>query len=149
MARMNENELMTFLATGTICRLGSLDDEGHPYVVPCWFHYADEGFYIIPRERSAWAGYLQRDRRVSLCIDAETGDRVLVKGQATVVERPNVGGRWVAIAREMVLRYRGEAGLPYLEATRNEPRWLFFVTPSTITSWRGGGWAAKYKQTEW
>ena len=149
MARMNEAELDAFLATGIICRLGCLDDEGHPYVVPCWFHYADGGFYIIPRERSAWANYLARDGRVSLCIDAETGDRVLVRGQATVAERPNVGGRWVAIAREMVLRYRGEEGLAYLEATINEPRWLFFVAPTQITSWTGGGWAQKYKHYQW
>ncbi|MEZ4662036.1 MAG: hypothetical protein R2911_31180 [Caldilineaceae bacterium] len=44
-----------------------------------------------------------------------------MRGQAAVVERPNVGGRWVAIAREMVLRYRGEEGLGYLEDTINEP----------------------------
>ena len=94
-------------------------------------------------------GYLERDGRVTLCIDAESGDRVLVKGRASVVERPNVGGRWEPIAREMVLRYRGEEGLPYLEATRNEPRWLFFVTPTKITSWTGGGWAARYKHSAW
>ncbi|MCB0186791.1 MAG: pyridoxamine 5'-phosphate oxidase family protein, partial [Caldilineaceae bacterium] len=127
MARMTETELQEFLQTGTICRLGCLDPDGHPYVVPCWFHYADGGFYIVLRERSAWATYLERDGRVSLCIDTEAGDRVLAKGEASVVERPNVGGKWVAIARDMVLRYRGEEGLPYLEATRNEPRWLFFV----------------------
>ena len=149
MARMTEPELHEFLQTGTICRLGCLDDEGHPYVVPCWFHYADGGFYIVPRERSAWAQYLENDGRVSLCIDAESGDRVLVKGEASVVERPNIGGKWVAIAHAMVLRYRGEAGLTYLEATRNEPRWLFFVKPSKITSWTGGGWAEKYKHSQW
>ncbi|MCB0108260.1 MAG: hypothetical protein KDE53_20205, partial [Caldilineaceae bacterium] len=96
-----------------------------------------------------WAGYLERDGRVSLSIDAEAGDRVLVKGMATVIEEPNVGGKWVPIAREMVLRYRGEEGLPYLEATSEEPRWLFFVTPTQIKSWRGGGWATKYKHYQW
>ena len=149
MARMSEAELQEFLQSGIICRLGCLDDEGDPYVVPCWFHYVDGGFYIVPRERSAWARYLENDGRVSLCIDAESGDRVLVKGKATVVEEPNVGGKWVPIAREMVLRYRGEEGLPYLDATRNEPRWLFFVKPSKITSWTGGGWAEKYKHSQW
>ena len=149
MPRMNADQLNAFLATGVICRLGCMDDEGHPYVVPCWFQYADGGFYIIPRERSAWASYLAQDGRVSLCIDAESGDRVLVKGHTTVVERPNVGGRWVEIAREMVLCYRGKEGLVYLDATSNEPRWLFFVTPAKITSWTGGGWAQKYKHYRW
>ena len=149
MPKMNGEERAAFLQSGTICRLGCLDEEGHPYVVPCWFHYADDGFYIIPRERSVWARYLERDGRVSLCIDTEAGARVLIKGEARVVERPNVGGRWVPIAREMVLRYRGEEGLPYLEATRNEPRWLFFVTPTSEKSWSGGGWAERYKHSAW
>ncbi|MEZ4735626.1 MAG: pyridoxamine 5'-phosphate oxidase family protein [Caldilineaceae bacterium] len=149
MARMTDAEYQAFLTTPVLCRLGCLDEEGYPYVVPCWFHYADDGFYIIPRERSAWAAYLQQDGRVSLCIDAESGARVLVKGIATLVETPNVGGRWVAIAREMAVRYRGEAGLVYLAASLQEPRWLFFVTPSRITTWAGGGWAAKYKHYQW
>ena len=149
MARMTEAELNTFLATDILCRLGCLDDQGHPYVIPCWFQYADGGFYIIPRARSAWAKYLQQDGRVSLCIDAETGQRALVQGQADLLEEPNVGGRWVEIAREMAYRYRGEAGLAYLERTLNEPRWLFFVKPTEITTWQGAGWAEKYKHYEW
>lgn len=149
MARMTDDELNAFLQTDVICRLGCLDLDGHPYVVPCWFQYAENGFYIIPRERSAWAAYLDNDGRVSLCIDRDDGRRVLVQGIAELVERPNVGGRWVAIAREMAVRYRGEAGLTYLETTINEPRWLFFVRPASMKSWSGGGWSAKYKHSNW
>jgi len=149
MTGMNETDLKAFLSTDVLCRLGCLDDEGHPYVIPCWFQYADGGFYIIPRERSAWARYLQRDNRVSLCIDADTGQRALVKGTAELIERPNTGGRWVEIGREMARRYRGEAGLAYLDRTLNEPRWLFFVKPAQITTWQGSGWAQKYKHYQW
>ena len=149
MPAINEAELKAFFSTNVLCRLGCLDDTGHPYVVPCWFQYADGGFYIIPRERSAWARYLQRDGRVFLSIDAETGQRALVKGMAELLEQPNTSGRWVEIGREMAYRYRGQAGLAYLERTLNEPRWLFFVRPAQITSWQGGGWAKKYKHYAW
>jgi len=149
MAGMTEKELQEFFSSDVLCRLGCLDDQGAPYVVPCWFQYTEGGFYIIPRARSTWANYLRRDGRVFLCIDAETGRRALVKGVAELVEEPNVGGRWVEIGREMAYRYRGEAGLAYLERTLNEPRWLFFVRPAEITTWQGGGWAQKYKHYEW
>jgi len=150
MGRMSQSEMERFLTTDVLCRLGCLDDAGAPYVVPCWFHYADGGFYIIPRARSAWAEYLQADGRVSLCIDAEDGDRVLVRGEAKLIEEPNVGGRWVEIAREMAYRYKGEAGLAYLDESMNEPRWLFFVEPKQITSWTGSsGWAKRYKHYDW
>ncbi len=148
MGRMSQAEIDAFLNEPITCKLGCLDDDGHPYVVPVWFQAADGGFYIIARERSLWAQYLQRDGRVFLCIDAADARRVLVKGNVEVVEEPNVGGRWVAICREMALRYMGEGGLAYFERTLNEPRWLFFVRPERITAW-AGGWAKHYKHYEW
>src|SRR6266446_3016458 len=62
--KMMEDEFAAFLAGNPFCRLGCLDEEGWPYVVPCWFEYSDEGFYIIPRARSAWASCIQHDPRV-------------------------------------------------------------------------------------
>src|SRR6185437_11676165 len=67
--KMTEEELNEFLSGNPFCRIGCLDAEGWPYVVPCWFEYADGGFYIVPRSKSVWARYIQRDGRVSLCID--------------------------------------------------------------------------------
>lgn len=147
--RMDEAELAEFLSGGTVARLGCLDDQGWPYVVPSWYQYADGGFWIIPRERSVWAGYLARDGRVSLSIDEPGAPyrKVQVKGVAELVERPNVGGRWVGIANEMSYRYLGEHGPDYLVPTLNEPRWLFFVRPEKITTWQGVDWAKKYKTT--
>ncbi|MBI3958449.1 MAG: pyridoxamine 5'-phosphate oxidase family protein [Chloroflexi bacterium] len=148
MPAMTPTQIDEFLATDVLCRLACVDPTGHPYVVPCWFTYADGGFYVVPRARSAWAAYLQAGPRVSLCIDAEDGRRVLVQGRVQVVEEPNVGGRWVEIAREMVLRYRGAEGLAYLEKTMQEPRWLIFIAADEMRS-STGGWAKRYKHSEW
>ena len=148
--RMTQEEMEEFLATDVLCRLGCLDEGGWPYVVPVWFQYQDGGFYVIPRERSAWAGMLQRDKRVFLAIDEPGRQRkVLVKGEADLIEAPNVDGKWVEIAREMSYRYLGEHGPDYLAPTLPEPRWLFFVRPLTITTWQGVDWAKRYKHGEW
>jgi PPOX class probable F420-dependent enzyme len=148
--RMSQPELEEFLAGGVICRLSCLDEDGWPYVVPVWFEYADGGFYVIPRERSAWARYLQRDGRVSLCIDERDPLRkVQVKGEARIVEQPNVGGRWVEIANRMSTRYLGEHGPDYLVPTLGEPRWLIFITPLKLTTWQGVDWPARYKHSDW
>ena len=149
--RMDQAQMDTFLKEGRLCRLGCLDDEGWPYVVPVWFHHADGGFYVIPRARSAWARYLARDDRVSLTIDEQEAPyrKVVVRGRAEVVEEPNVGGRWVRIAREMSYRYLGEHGPDYLVPTLNEPRWLVFVRPVKVRTWQGVDWAKRYKHYEW
>jgi nitroimidazol reductase NimA-like FMN-containing flavoprotein (pyridoxamine 5'-phosphate oxidase superfamily) len=149
--QMDQAQIDAFLKEGRICRLACLDDEGWPYLVPVWFHHADGGFYIIPRERSVWAGHLARDGRVALTIDEDGPPlrKVIVQGRAEVAEGPNVGGRWVEIANEMAYRYLGEHGPDYLIPTLNEPRWLIFVRPVRITTWQGVDWAKRYKHSEW
>ena len=109
--RMSEAEIAEFLSTDVVCRLSCLDDEGWPYILPTWFQYRDGGYYVIPRERSAWARYLERDPRCYLVMDESGSQRkVLVRGMAELIERPNVGGKWVEIANEMSVRYLGPKG---------------------------------------
>jgi nitroimidazol reductase NimA-like FMN-containing flavoprotein (pyridoxamine 5'-phosphate oxidase superfamily) len=147
---MTEEQIEEFLASNVLARLGCLMKDGWPYVVPTWFQFKDGGFYIIPRERSAWARMLERDPRCYLTIDEpDTLRKVMVKGEAEMIEGPNVGGRWVEIANEMSYRYLGEHGPDYLVPTLNEPRWLFFVKPLKMTTWQGTDWARKYKHSEW
>lgn len=148
--RLSDVDLNEFLSTDVICRLGVLDDEGWPYVVPVWFLYQDGGFYIIPRERSKWAEYMANDPRVFLTIDEGGQQRkVMVKGEAQLLERPNTGGRWVELANEMSYRYLGPNGPSYLVPTLSEPRWLFFVKPVDMKTWQGVDWAKRYKHSEW
>lgn len=151
--RLTASERAALLARGLTGHLACLDGDGHPYVVPIWFTYVDGGFYVAARARSTWGRYLARDGRVSLCIDGgpddPAGARVLVKGVAESVESVGTEGRWVDIAREMSVRYMGEAeGLAYFTSTRAEPRRLFFVRPTHVSDW-AGGWAGKYKHSNW
>ena len=149
MARMTPEELSAFLSGPVICRLGCIDEDGWPYVVPVWMQYADDGFYLVPRERSYWAERLQIDERCSLCLDVfEEHRRVLVKGRAVVREGPNIGGDWVPILKEMAERYWSERGLRYWEQTLEEPRWLIFIEPVEIKSWYGT-WAKRYRHYAW
>ncbi len=149
--KLNDEELKEFLDEGQFCRLACLDQEGWPYVTPCWFEYSEGAFFIVPRAKSAWARHLQRDKRCFLCIDESTrfNRRVLVKGEAEILEEPNLGGQWVEIAKRMSVRYLGEHGPLYLEPTMVEPRWLVRVTPITMRSWQGVDWPQRYKHAAW
>jgi Pyridoxamine 5'-phosphate oxidase len=139
-------EVEAFLAEGQIARLGCLDEEGWPYVVPCWHEWDGASFWVVPRERSAWARYLEGDGRCALTIDEDGAQRkVLARCRAHVEETPNLGGRWVAIAERMSLRYLGEDGPKYLEPTMDKKRWLFRLEPVALKSWQGQDWAAQYK----
>lgn len=149
--KLSAEELDAFLAKGNVARLACLDETGWPYVVPTWYTWADGGFYIVPRARSKWAKFMANDGRVAISIDSNEAPYIKfqTQGEAAVIEEPNVGGKWVEIANEMSVRYLGENGPKYLVPTLNEPRWLFFVTPKSMTSWQGTDWAKRYKHSEW
>lgn len=135
-----------FLAEPHIARLACLDLKGWPYVVPLWQEWTGEAFYVIPREKSAWARYLQADPRCAITVD-ETGAlrKVVAQCRAVLLEEPNVGGDWVPIAERMAGRYLGGNGAKYLDPTRDKPRWLFRLDPVSMKTWQGVDWADRYK----
>lgn len=145
---MDRQEMEDLFATGTVARLAVLDEAGWPYVVPIWFEWdAEESvFWVIPRQKSAWARHMARDPRVALTIDTPEPPyrKVAAQGIATLVEEPNVGGRWVEIARRMSTRYLGPHGPDYLVPTLDKPRWLFKIEPKRLISWQGVDWHPRY-----
>ncbi len=144
--RLTGDELSRFLAEPNIARLACLDLDGWPYAVPCWHEWDGQGWWVVPRERSAWASYLEHDPRCAISVDdAQAQRKVLAQCEAELAERPNVGGQWVPVAERMSLRYLGENGPKYLQATMDKPRWLFYLRPRKLTTWQGQDWARRYK----
>ena len=46
------DEVDEFLAEGRIARLGCLDADGWPYVVPVWHEWDGSAFWVVARRRS-------------------------------------------------------------------------------------------------
>lgn len=142
---MTADEMEEFLELGVNMYLACLKPDGSPYVTVCWHEWRDGYFWVIPRQRSAWAELLAQDPRVSFVIEQpKTLGKVIGEGRAELVESPNVGGQWVPIATRMTYRYLGENGPKYLEPTLHQPRWLFKIKPENMKTWQGVGWAPKY-----
>jgi hypothetical protein len=140
------DEVDDFLAEGRLARLGCLDEEGWPYVVPVWHEWDGAAFWLVARRRSAWARYLQADGRCSVAVDEDGRQRkVLARCRAEIVEEPCLDGDWVPIAERMSVRYLGENGPKYLEPTLDKPRWLIRLDPVKVQTWQGNDWAARYK----
>lgn len=143
---MDPESVAAFLDEPRIARLGCLDDDGWPYVVPCWQEWDGSSFWVVPRERSAWARYLAAEPRCAITVDEDGAQRkVVAQCRAVVVEEPNVGGQWVPVATRMSRRYLGENGPRYLEPTLDKPRWLFRLDPTRLQTWQGQDWAERYK----
>jgi nitroimidazol reductase NimA-like FMN-containing flavoprotein (pyridoxamine 5'-phosphate oxidase superfamily) len=144
--RMSPDEMAEFLGEPRIARLACIDDNGWPYVVPCWQEWDGKGFWVVPREKAAWGRYLKREPRCALTVDEDgTQRKVIAQCEARLVEEPNVGGAWVPIAERMSTRYLGENGPKYLEPTMDKPRWLYRLEPVKLQTWQGQDWAKRYK----
>lgn len=144
--RMTPEEVRDFLAEPRIARLACIDDEGWPYVMPCWQEWDGEAFWVVPREKAAWGRYLNQEPRCAVTVDEDgTQRKVVAQCMARLVEEPNVGGAWVPIAERMSTRYLGENGPKYLEPTLDKPRWLFRLEPVKLRTWQGQDWAKRYK----
>src|SRR5919201_6160123 len=139
--RMSDEERDAFLALGKSMRLSCLKPDGSPYIAVCWHDWHEGWFWLVPRQRSKWGEYLERDGRLAFVVDDDqTLEKVIGEGVAELVERPNVGGAWVEVATRMAVRYLGEDGPKYLVPTMHQPRWLFRFRPTNVKTWQGVGW---------
>ena len=146
MPQLNEQQLKDFLKGGShLMKLATLTSEGWPYVNPVWYHYEDDGTYLLAGRRKArWIANIQEDRRVSFCVDTTEPPytRVIVEGEAEIVDMA-----WLGDWEDWAVRYLGqENGHRYYEDTKNTPRVLIRITPRNTTSWAGPGWHPRYEE---
>lgn len=149
--KLRSTEMYEFLQKPIITRLGTIQTDGWPYVIPVWHEWDGTYFWIVPRAKSAFVEFIRQEPRIclSIALDTAPNTRVMVLGRAEIVEGPvdSRGGvsRWVPIARRMASRYLGEHGPEYLERTMDRPRYLIRITPVRVRSWEGVEWHPKYR----
>jgi nitroimidazol reductase NimA-like FMN-containing flavoprotein (pyridoxamine 5'-phosphate oxidase superfamily) len=139
MPRMTATEITEFLdAPGRLVRVGTVDADGLPLVVPTWFVVEDGELLVTPRERSSWFANLQRSPKVCFTIDGD-GFQVIVRGSCRVVHPIGHDDEWRDVYRRITVRYLPEgAAEAYLRDTWDEPRALLGLRldEAAVTTWR-------------
>jgi Pyridoxamine 5'-phosphate oxidase len=155
---MTTAEMNEFLAGPWLARVACLKPDGAPYVVPLWYHWDGESFWVVGRKRSEWAHYLVADPRVSLVVDEPEPPirKVICEGTAVIVEAA-VGpylengekSLWNQIGEQHTgPRYLGPRAQEYRGGVNVEPCWTIKIVPHRITTWQGFGWHPRYKHPE-
>ncbi len=134
MPPLNQQQLNQFIAGQPhVMKLATLTKAGWPSVVPVWYDYDGEVFMVVGPHESSWVQNIQRDSRVSVCIDTCDAPytRVMIRAAAEIVDdhwRPDSSGKAV--------RYLGEeAGTRYFEENQGNVRVLVRIVPKNINSW--------------
>ena len=116
--------------------VGTNRRDGAPQLSPVWYIYENGTMYISVPEGSAKHRNLQRDPRVSICVDGGRQDvrAVMLYGAVEIKERND------ARTQEMRLRiirayYPAEdAARRYYETIEDTPSVLLILTPEKIVS---------------
>jgi hypothetical protein len=110
MSTMTMDEIRNFLLQGTLTgKLGTINKDGTPHVVPIWYTVDEEDNIIFNTGgESIKAKNIRRDNRVRLCVDDQTPlfSFVLIDGIAQI-ERGQTGEiyKWAKI---IAARYMGD-----------------------------------------
>ena len=109
MPRMTEDEIAAFLdEPGHLVRIGTIDSDGYPSVVPTWFIHRDGLILFTPRGPAAFLANLRRDPRIGLSVDEDPLPyrKVTVRGSARIVHEPGDDDIWREWSARGVARAR-------------------------------------------
>lgn len=142
MPKLTNPETNEFLRErGHLARIATIGPNGAPTVVPVWFIHEGGKILITPRKHSAFYANIQRDPRVAITIDEDTGRyrKVLVEGTAEILFTPGHDDTWRDIYRRISCRYIDDQSADYyISETIDQPRALIGVelAKAKVTTWR-------------
>ncbi len=135
-------ELTAFLGEpGHLMRLGTVDRDGMPRVVPIWFQHDDGRLWFTPRAKSAWLDDLRASPAVCCTIDEPDGEMRKLIARGTAVLEHDLGDDdvWRDRYRDIACRYTPERFADaYIEDTIDEPRALYSLSlaDAETSTWR-------------
>jgi PPOX class probable F420-dependent enzyme len=109
MSEMTKDEIKKFLLQGTFTgKLGTINKDGTPHVVPIWYTIDEEDNIIFNTgDKSVKAKNIRRDNRVRLCIDDQTPLFSFVTIDGIVELISNEPGEVYKWAKIIAARYMG------------------------------------------
>jgi nitroimidazol reductase NimA-like FMN-containing flavoprotein (pyridoxamine 5'-phosphate oxidase superfamily) len=160
MPKLTGDEITTFLdERGHLARIGTVDEDGTPRVLPLWFVVEDGALLFTPRAPAIIWKNIQRHPRVGISVDEEAAPwrKVSVQGTVEVRFEPGTDDEWRDVYRRIAKRYvPGSAADAYVDGTDDQPRALCAVRldapTTTVSTWRmpvagedpRGVWAKRY-----
>ena len=146
--KLAAKELDALLRETIIARLSTIDRDGYPHIVPVWTHWDGTKLYLVARAKATHVANLRVCPKVAVSIvrDDDTGTRALIQGHAEIIDESGpLAGRTLEIARDMAMRYEGEAGERYIQESLEWPRVLVAITPARVLTWGDPGWHPRYR----
>ena len=144
MPEMSKDEIRNFLLQGTFTgKLGTINKNGTPHVVPIWFTLDDEDNIIFNTgSKSVKAKNILRNNRVRLCVDDQIPlySFVIIDGVAEIIsDIPTEIFKWAKI---IAARYMGnDKAEEYGKRNSSEEELLLKIKPTKVIGQKDlAGW---------
>jgi len=131
--------LADFLAETNLCRVGTTRRTGDVHIVPAWYWWDGERFFIGAQAGDAKVANARRTGRATIEVDSDLRRKrgILARGRARVIDGEHGRTEYLRISVEQVRRYMPDRPAHEMAgrmAAKGEPV-VLEVTPESIISW--------------
>ncbi|MDE1766217.1 MAG: pyridoxamine 5'-phosphate oxidase family protein [Thaumarchaeota archaeon] len=126
-----------FIRTQKILRIATVNSRGIPHIVPVWYRYIKNKFYIGTNTRTAKARNIRHNPKVSFCIDTGVSSPdifgVMGVGRAKLILDNN---RVKPIAKKILCRYFKSLKDKSAQYLLSDTDCIIEITPKKIAVWK-------------
>jgi nitroimidazol reductase NimA-like FMN-containing flavoprotein (pyridoxamine 5'-phosphate oxidase superfamily) len=135
----DDDALADFLSEPNLCRIATVDKTRYAHVVPAWFWWDGDRFWIGADAADRKVANVRRTKRATIEIDSDLRRRrgIFARGAARVIQGEAGRSEYLRISAEQVRRYRPDrpaAETAERMASKGSPV-VIEVTPRSIVSW--------------
>lgn len=130
---MNRKE---FLKSQKILRLATIDTSGNPHIVPVWYMYINNKFYVGTNTRTKKAKNIKKNPKVSFCVDIGIKSPdifgVMGVGRAKLILKTEIVKQ---LAEKILLKYFKNLRNKSAQKLLNQTDCIIEITPKKVTDW--------------
>lgn len=126
-----------FLKSQKILRLATIDPSGNPHIVPVWYMYDNDKFYVGTNTKTRKARNIKKNPKVSFCVDVGIKSPNIVGvmgiGRAKLILKPD---RVKRSAEKVLLRYFKNLKNQSAQQLLNQTDCIIEIIPKKIINWK-------------
>ena len=126
-----------FLKSQKIMRLATIDHSGNPHIVPVWYMYDNDKFYVGTNTKTRKAKNIKKNSKVSFCIDIGIKSPNIIGmmgiGRARLILKTDRVG---LLAEKILLRYFKNMRNQSAQQLLHQTDCIIEITPKKITNWK-------------
>jgi len=126
-----------FIKAQKILRIATIDAKGNPHIVPVWYNYENNKFYIGTNTRTIKAKNVKQNPKVSFCIDIGINSPEIFGVMGIGKARLILENRHVkSVAKKILLRYFKNLKNKSAQQLLKDTDCIIEIMPKKISTWK-------------